>query len=107
MSRARPAATLGAARTGLGGNVFTRIQRTCLAAILLAAALPLAAAAAARADGRESGSSEHISFKAPIDFATGAPPSAVAFNAAAGDQLGQQLTHATLSDSVAVGDFNR
>ena len=50
---------------------------------------------------------ERISFKPPIDFATGAVPSAEAFNAASGDQLGLGLVHATLSDSVAVGDFDK
>ena len=50
---------------------------------------------------------EQIAFKPPIDFATGAVPSAEAFNAASGDQLVPlTITHAYLSDSVAVGDFD-
>ena len=50
---------------------------------------------------------KQISFRSPIDFATGAVPSAEAFNAASGDQLGLTLVHASLSDSVAVGDFDK
>jgi acetyl esterase/lipase len=50
---------------------------------------------------------KHISFKEPIDFATGAIPPSTAFNLAAGDQLALQGTQTTLSDSMAVGDFNR
>ena len=49
-----------------------------------------------------------LSFRPPVDFATGAVPSSEAFNAASGDQLlPLQVTHSTLSDSVAVADFNR
>jgi len=48
-----------------------------------------------------------ISFKAPIDFATGAVPSSAAFNVAHGDQMPLPATRATpLTDSVVVGDFN-
>lgn len=47
-----------------------------------------------------------ISLAAPIDFATGAEPFSTAFNALVGDQLGFQVTNSTLSDGVAVGDFD-
>lgn len=47
-----------------------------------------------------------LSFKAPIDFATGANPSSEAFNRAEGDQLSLIVTRSPLSDSVATGDFN-
>ena len=50
---------------------------------------------------------KQISFKPPLDFATGAVPSAEAFNAVSGDQLiPLTATHSYLSDSVAVGDFD-
>jgi hypothetical protein len=49
-----------------------------------------------------------ISFKWPIDFATGANPSSAAFNAAAGEQFPHLYqSRSTLSDSLGVGDFNR
>jgi acetyl esterase/lipase len=48
-----------------------------------------------------------ISFRPPVDFATGAVPSSAAFNAASGDQVAMLLARtSTLSDAVAVGDFN-
>lgn len=54
-----------------------------------------------------SDSGQHISFKVPIDFETGAHPSSAAFNTAAGEQFPHQTqARATLSDSVASGDFN-
>lgn len=56
--------------------------------------------------GDSDATGKQISFRPPIDFATGAVPSAEAFNAASGDQLGLTLAHASLSDSVAVGDFD-
>ena len=70
-----------------------------------------AGAGAATASPKDSGEGdsdgEQISFRPPIDFATGAIPSAEAFNAASGDQLiPLTATHAYLSDSVAVGDFD-
>ena len=70
-----------------------------------------AGAGAATASSKDSGGGdsdgEQISFRPPIDFATGAIPSADAFNAASGDQLIPfTATHAYLSDSVAVGDFD-
>ena len=43
----------------------------------------------------------------PVDFATGAVPPSGASNTAAGDQVLLLVPKATLSDSVAVGDFNR
>lgn len=49
---------------------------------------------------------EGISLAAPIDFATGATPSAAAFNRATGDQLALQNLHQVLSNSIAVGDFD-
>ena len=57
--------------------------------------------------GASVGARKQISFRPPTDFATGAVPSAEAFNAASGDQLGLILLHAPLSDSVAVGDFDQ
>jgi dienelactone hydrolase len=48
-----------------------------------------------------------ISFRSPVDFATGASPSSAEFNKASGDQLALQLAHVALSDSVATGDFDR
>ena len=47
-----------------------------------------------------------ISFRPPVDFATGATPSSAAFNKLSGDQVGVQLSHVALSDSVATGDFD-
>lgn len=47
-----------------------------------------------------------ISFAEPTEFATGATPSAVAFNRAEGDQLAFQISRAYLADSVAAGDFD-
>ena len=61
----------------------------------------------AKVKGQSRGLRQQISFRPPIDFATGAVPSSEAFNAANGDQLLPLTTaHATLSDSVAVADFN-
>jgi hypothetical protein len=48
--------------------------------------------------------SRGISFAAPIDFPTGATPSAAAFNAVSGDQL---RLATRLQNAVAVGDFNQ
>ena len=48
--------------------------------------------------------SRGISLAAPIDFPTGATPSAAAFNAVSGDQL---RLPTELDNAVAVGDFNR
>ncbi|HVE63242.1 MAG TPA: FG-GAP-like repeat-containing protein [Mycobacteriales bacterium] len=62
---------------------------------------PRSAAPAARSAGRQ------ISLREPIDFPTGAAPSSVAHNRAAGDQALQLVPKATLSDSVTVGDFDR
>ena len=47
------------------------------------------------------------SFKAPVDFATGAIPSSAEFNKRYGDQLLLQGVHLSLLDSVATGDFDR
>jgi carboxylesterase family protein/VCBS repeat protein len=47
--------------------------------------------------------SRGISFAAPIDFPTGATPSAAAFNAISGDQIGLATE---LQNAVAVGDLN-
>jgi acetyl esterase/lipase len=48
-----------------------------------------------------------ITFAKPRDFATGAQPSTAAWNAVQGDQLPHlHQAHATLSDGVAVGDFD-
>lgn len=56
--------------------------------------------------GRPPARETEISFRAPVDFATGAIPSSASFNKASGDQLVAQLAHLSLSDSVATGDFN-
>ena len=47
--------------------------------------------------------SRGISFAAPIDFSTAATPSAAAFNAVSGDQIGLPTE---LQNAIAVGDFN-
>ena len=48
-----------------------------------------------------------ISFKEPMDFATGANPSSADFNRASGEQFPVVINaRALMSDSVAVGDFN-
>jgi predicted alpha/beta-hydrolase family hydrolase len=55
---------------------------------------------------KHAGAAELISLAAPIDFPTGATPSAAAFNRAEGDQLGLQNLHQVLSNSLAVDDFD-
>ena len=70
------------------------------------ALLGLASASPACAEDRSGAPAPQISFAEPRDFATGAVPSSAGFNVASGDQLPLQLVHATLSDGVAVGDFN-
>jgi hypothetical protein len=59
----------------------------------------------AGADGSAVGH-KGISFAPPIDFATGASPSAEVYNKAAGDQLDTLPQHNMFTDSVAVGDFD-
>lgn len=53
-----------------------------------------------------SASADELSFRAPIDFATGATPSSAEFNRASGDQVGLLFTRTPLSASVAVGDLD-
>lgn len=55
---------------------------------------------------RESPRSNTIAFEPPRDFWTGAEPVSVAFDRAAGDQLGQQLVYEPLSDSVVAAEVN-
>ncbi len=70
-------------------------------------ALAMATVSAGPVHGRSSPLGNQISFKEPVDFATGAVPSSAGFNAASGDQVAMVLTRSgDLSDSVAVGDFN-
>ncbi len=47
-----------------------------------------------------------ISFKSPVDFATGASPSSAEFNKREGEQTRLTTHHLALSDSVVTGDFN-
>jgi hypothetical protein len=81
--------------------------------IMLVALVILVAAGTGPAASAENGSAGEplrageISLMWPIDFATGAVPSSAASNAAAGDQALLLPAKLTLSDSVAVGDFNR
>jgi hypothetical protein len=49
---------------------------------------------------------KRISFRPPVDFATGATPSSAAFNKKAGEQTALMPLHLALSDSVVTGDFN-
>ncbi len=75
-----------------------RTLLTCSVLVILAVTpVPSAAAKAAR---------QHISFRPPIDFATGADPSSAEFNEASGDQMGSNPTRFPFSDSVAIGDFD-
>ena len=56
---------------------------------------------------RDAAYAKGISFKAPVDFATGADPSSAEFNKQAGEQTQLMLNHLAFSDSVVTGDFNR
>ena len=76
-----------------------RLQMCVLALAVLGTAVPATASSTEYAAG--------ISFRAPIDFATGATPSSEEFNRAGGDQVAAMAFARTpLSDSVAVGDFD-
>lgn len=83
--------------------------RTWLAFVVLTAStLALAPSAQAGPTDRRDPGHRGISFQPPVDFATGAVPSSAAFNAVSGDQVAMLLTRtSTLSDSLAVGDFNQ
>ena len=48
-----------------------------------------------------------ISFRPPVDFATGATPSSADFNKREGEQTKLMPLHLSLSDSVVTGDFDR
>lgn len=58
------------------------------------------------AAGRPGPASKGVSFRSPVDFATGAAPPSTGFNKASGEQVFLQLRHLSLSDSVVTGDFN-
>ena len=80
-----------------------RLHLCALSLAVLATAVPATAASTAVSSERPDG----ISFRAPVDFATGATPSSAEFNRASGDQVVQvAFQRMPLTDSVAVGDFN-
>ena len=81
---------------------------TLVALVILVAAGTELSASADNGSPRERLSAPgQISLMWPIDFSTGAVPSSAASNAAAGDQALLLPPKLSLSDSVAVGDFNR
>ena len=76
-----------------------------LGAVAALGALPLPGLAHGNSGGALRGARE-VSFRAPIDFATGAVPVSAAFNPAAGDQVPQLGLRTPANDWVAVGDLN-
>lgn len=82
------------------------VALAALAILVTLAAAPSVSADTESVHSNPSSPGQDISLRWPVDFATGAVPSSAASNAAAGDQAPLLVPKATLSDGVAVGDFN-